>query len=79
MPIRGDVQHYRQLWCVGCKRWRDRDLVAVLNISRRGRLRFDRSQQKEEGETEEAMKGNAERDGEPLILRVDASKLRHGQ
>ena len=53
----------------------DRDLVAVLNISRRGRVRFARSST--EGEAGEAMKGNAEHEGEPLILRVDASKLHH--
>ncbi len=71
---RGDCNHYRQLWCRVCGRWRDRDLVAVMNISQRGRLRFDRS--KEQGEASEAMKRNAELEGEPLILRVDASKLR---
>jgi putative transposase len=37
VPVRGDSEHYRQLWCEVCKKWRDRDLVAVLNISRRGR------------------------------------------
>jgi putative transposase len=75
VPIRGDKEHYRQLWCDVCERWRDRDLVAVLNISRRGRVRFARSSK--EGEAIEAVKGNAEHEGEPLILRVDASKLRH--
>jgi len=75
VPIQGDKEHYRQLWCEVCRRWRDRDLCAVLNISRRGRLRFDRSRMKEGG-AEEAVKGNAEHEGEPLILRVDASKLR---
>ena len=74
VPIRGDNEHYRQLWCETCGRWTDRDLVAVLNISRRGRLRFDRSPRKE-GEAKETVRGNAEHDGEPLILRVDASKL----
>ncbi|MDA4131776.1 MAG: zinc ribbon domain-containing protein, partial [Thaumarchaeota archaeon] len=75
VPVRGDSEHYRQLWCEVCKKWRNRDLVAVLNISRRGRLRFDRSSK--EGEAGEAVKGNAEHEGEPPILRVDASKLRH--
>jgi hypothetical protein len=55
----------------------DRDLVAVLNISRRGRVRFARSST--EGEVGEAVKGNAEHYGEPLILRVDASKLQHAR
>jgi putative transposase len=78
VPIQGDEGHYRQLWCEICKRWRDRDLVAVLNISRRGWSRFDHSSNKE-GEAGETVKGNAEHEGEPLILRVDASKLRCGQ
>ncbi len=46
---RGDLEHYRQLWCEKCKRWMDRDLVAVLNISRRGRVRFARSSKEGEG------------------------------
>jgi putative transposase len=74
VPVRGDKSHYRQLWCRICEKWRDRDLVAVLNISRRGWLKFDHPQK--EGEAKEAMKGNAEHDGEPPILRVDVSKLR---
>ena len=74
VPIQGDMEHYRQLWCQGCKRWRDRDVVAVLNISRRGWLRFDHSSK--EGGAGEAVKGNAEHEREPLVLRVDASKLR---
>ena len=72
-PVRGDSEHYRQLWCERCGRWMDRDVVAVLNISHRGRVRFARSTT--EGEASEAVKGNAEHEGEPLILRVDASKL----
>lgn len=73
VPVRGDAEHYRQLWCKVCKRWWERDLCAVLNISRRGRVRFARSST--EGEAGEAVKGNAEHEREPLILRVDASKL----
>jgi putative transposase len=76
-PVRGDLGHHRQLWCEKCERWMDRDLVAVLNISRRGRVRFARSST--EGEAREAVKGNAEHAGEPLILRVDASKLHYAQ
>jgi putative transposase len=73
VPVRGDSDHNRQLWCDVCRRWRDRDLVAVLNISRRGWLRFDHSST--EGGAGEAVKGNPGYDGEPVILRVDASKL----
>jgi glycosyltransferase involved in cell wall biosynthesis len=70
-PVRGDAMHRRQLWCEKCGRWMDRDLCAVLNISRRGWMRFVQSK----GGAGEAVKGNAEHEGEPLILRVDASKL----
>lgn len=66
---RGDKQHYRQLWCERCEKWIDRDLAAVLNISHRGWLRFDHSK----GEADEVVKGNPTI---PVILRVDASKLR---
>jgi len=71
---RGDEEHYRHLWCTRCKRWWHRDVVAVMNISHRGLLRFRSSQ----GEASEAVKGNP-REGwssqEPVILQVDASKL----
>jgi putative transposase len=59
----------RMLWCDQCKKWMDRDVVAAMNLSVKGRSRFERSQ----GLAGEAMKGNLERD--PIILRVDASKL----
>lgn len=64
-----DVQHERQLWCNKCERWYDRDLVAVMNISRRGWLRFGQSK----GEAGEAMVQEPERT--TVILKVDASKL----
>jgi putative transposase len=60
----------RQLWCAACKRWMDRDVVAAMNISIKGRSRLERSK----GLADEAMKGNAD-NAMPLILRVDASKL----
>ncbi|TLX96184.1 MAG: transposase [Thaumarchaeota archaeon] len=71
---RDDVSHGRQLWCPRCGRWVDRDVNAVMNQSRRGRLRFDRSLPNDEakGEAGEAMKGNPTT---PVILRVDASKM----
>jgi hypothetical protein len=47
----------------------DRDVVVAMNIGRKGAEVFQRSQ----GLAGEAMKGNVEK--EPLILRVDASKL----
>lgn len=83
-PAREDAEHGRMLWCQTCRMWTDRDVNAALNLSARGRLRFDRSlpepqdrsQQAglvvmEKGEAGEAVKGNGTR---TLILRVDASK-----
>ncbi len=59
----------RQLYCAECKRWMDRDVVAAMNLSIKGLARFASSK----GLAGEAMRGNVEK--EPLILRVDASKL----
>ena len=50
VPVRRDKEHHRQLWCDECGRWRDRDLCAVLNISRRGWVRFAHSRKEKEGE-----------------------------
>ena len=63
-----DVIHRRLLWCDYCKRWMDRDVVAAMNIARKGAAVFQRSQ----GLAGEAMKGNPTTS---VILRVDASKL----
>jgi putative transposase len=67
---RDDVQHKRQLWCETCERWQDRDVVAVMNIARKGWLRFDHPQ----GVAGEAM---VQESGSvtPVILKVDAAKL----
>ncbi len=70
--VRDDIVHHRQLWCQKCGRWDDRDLIAVMNISRRGWVRFAQSQGK--GEAGEAVKGNPEGSRQQVILRVDASK-----
>jgi putative transposase len=69
-PVRDDSQHYRQLWCQKCERWEDRDLVAVMNISRRAWLRFGHAK----GGAGEAVKGNPDGRRQQAILRVDASK-----
>jgi putative transposase len=60
----------RDLWCDTCQRWQDRDVVAVMNISLRGLLRFSSSK----GDAGEAM---VQESGTPVILKVDASKLCH--
>jgi putative transposase len=84
-PEGADAEHRRMLWCQSCKRWADRDVNAALNLSERGRSRFDRSlpqpasrQQQVillaggKGLAVEAVKGNGTK---TPILRVDASKL----
>jgi IS605 OrfB family transposase len=42
-PEKGNVEHSRMPWCPVCKVWMDRDVIAALNLSTRGRSRFDRS------------------------------------
>ena len=66
--LKGDVQHKRQLWCNVCERWFDRDLVAVMNISRRGWARFAQSK----GAGSEAM---VQEPDDAVILKVDPAKL----
>jgi transposase len=72
-----DQNHYGELRCNKCERWSDRDVVAVMNISHRGLLRFGSPK----GEAGEAVNGDPEKEWsslsrEPAIPRVDASKLR---
>jgi putative transposase len=71
--LQSSKQLRRKLWCQRCREMFDRDLVAVLNISRRGRVRFARS----EGVGVEAMV--QEPDAGPtwpkVILKVDPTKL----
>jgi putative transposase len=68
----------RMLWCDHCKRWMDRDVVGAMNQSIRGRAFLSGNGKgvfkRPEGLAGEAMKGNVAC-VEPLILRVDASKL----
>jgi putative transposase len=49
-PVRGDVEHWRMLWCPNCRVWVDRDMIGTLNLSNRGRSRFDRSLSRSETE-----------------------------
>ncbi|MGI0041602.1 MAG: zinc ribbon domain-containing protein [Nitrosopumilaceae archaeon] len=62
--------HNRELWCDICQRTIDRDVVAAMNQSLRGLPRFSSSK----GDANEAM---VQEPGskEPVILKVDASKL----
>ncbi|HEX5457603.1 MAG TPA: transposase, partial [Candidatus Nitrosotalea sp.] len=73
--IQEDKLHTRKLWCTNCKRSMDRDVVASLNISYKGWSRFCHPG----GLSDEAMKWNVDWNNvsiQPLILRVDGSKLR---
>lgn len=65
-----DPRRRRGLWCESCRRWFDRDVLAAMNLSLKGLLRFGSSK----GDVGEAVKGNVD-NPYPLILRVDASKL----
>ena len=67
--------HKRELWCRKCERWFDRDLVAVMNISRRGWVRFAQSLSKGLGSEAMVQEREGLRMDEPLILKVDPSKL----
>jgi len=68
--IQEDRFHTRKLWCINCKRSMDRDVVASMNIAYKGWSRFCHPR----GLSVEAMNGNVEY-LQPLILRVDGSKL----
>jgi hypothetical protein len=58
----------RQLWCKKCEKWYDRDLVAVMNISHKGWMRFVHSK----GIGGEAVNGDPTT---AAIPRVDPMKL----
>ena len=66
--------HRRELWCKTCGKWRDRDVVAVMNISHKGWLRF---RQSSKGEASEAMVQEPVKTD--VILKVDASKLKNSR
>jgi putative transposase len=68
--LQEDRLRKRKLYCQQCDRWLDRDVVAAMNIAKKGGEAFHRSK----GDAGEAMKGNPTT---PVILRVDASKLSH--
>ena len=74
--LQEDRKIVRKLWCQKCSVMMDRDVVAAVNISRHGRLRFDRSRAQDglEGRAVEAVRGNPT---PTVILRVDALKSRN--
>src|SRR2546422_1160021 len=73
--LQSDKTLKRKLWCGNCRNVMDRDMVAAVNLARRGRVRFARSQptiDEAQGGAVEAMKGNPT---STVILGVDAPKL----
>jgi len=73
--LQSDKTLKRKLWCGNCRNVMDRDMVAAVNLARRGRVRFARSQptiDEAQGGAVETMKGNPT---STVILGVDAPKL----
>src|SRR5213594_4071272 len=73
--LQSDKRLGRKLWCGKCRVVMDRDMVAAVNLARRGRLRFARSRPpiiEAQGRAVEAMKGNPT---PTVIPGVDAPKL----
>jgi len=72
--LQSDKRLARKLWCGRCRIVMDRDIVAAVNISRRGRVRFARSRPliEAQGGAAEAVKGNPT---PTVIPGVDAPKL----
>jgi transposase len=73
--LQSDKRLERKLWCGKCRVVMDRDMVAVVNLSRRGRVRFARSRPpiaEAQGRAVEAMMGNPT---PTVIPGVDALKL----
>lgn len=72
--IQEDALNRRKLLCSNCNRSMDRDVVASMNIAYKGWSRFCHPG----GLSGEAMRGNPD-NFQPVILRVDGSKLVRGQ
>jgi len=74
--LQSDKTLRRKLWCGKCRVVMDRDQVAAVNLSRRGRVRLARSRPpillEAQGGAHEAMKGNPTT---TVIPGVDAPKL----
>ena len=74
--LQSDNRLWRKLWCGNCRIIMDRDVVAAVNLARRGRVRFARSRPpillEAQGGAVEAVKGNPTT---TVIPGVDAPKL----
>jgi putative transposase len=73
--LQSDKRLARKLWCSNCRIVMDRDMVAAVNLARRGRVRFARSRPpiilEAQGGAAEAVKGNP---APTVIPGVDAPK-----
>src|SRR5207302_2175554 len=59
--LQSDKRLKRKLWCSSCRVVMDRDMVAAVNLARRGRVRFARSRPpiiEAQGRAVQAVKGN---------------------
>jgi putative transposase len=74
--LQSDKRLQRKLWCGKCRTVVDRDMVAAVNLARRGRVRFARSRPliEAQGGAVEAVKGNPT---PTVIPGVDAPKQTH--
>src|SRR2546422_2068473 len=76
--LQSDKRLERMLWCGKCRIVMDRDMVAAVNLARRGRVRFARSRpptvMEAQGGAVEAVMGNPT---PTVIPGVDAPKLTH--
>src|SRR3989475_7855547 len=73
--LQSDKRLKRKLWCINCRVVMDRDMVAAVNLARRGRVRFARSRPpitEAQGGAVEAVMGNPT---PTVIPGVDAPKL----
>ena len=73
--LQSDKRLKRKLWCGNCRVVMDRDMVAAVNLARRGRVRFARSRPpitEAQGGAVEAVMGNLTT---TVIPGVDAPKL----
>ena len=70
----------RKLWCGRCRVMMDRGVVAAVNLSRRGRLRFDRSRAKQRAErwSSWSSQGQADAYGSPQSRCSEVSPRAHG-
>jgi len=74
--LQSDKRLERKLWCGNCRIVMDRDVVAAVNLARRGRVRFARSRppivREAQGRAGETVKGNPM---PTVIPGVDAPKI----